>query len=111
MIQNEEQKMQERLFATEQGSSTIKKISDDMLNNFNDGKRIFVNRLRFYKESCIEEHMISFKQLCYKDLGFVRKLKGKCEIKAAILSTMVFELEVLAPLIEANVPVSKLSKI
>lgn len=51
----------ERMIATEQGSSTMKVISEDMLNNFNDGKRIFVNRLRFYPESAIEETMLSFK--------------------------------------------------
>jgi len=77
-----------------------------MLNNYNDGRRIFVNRLRFYKESMIEENMISFKQLCYKDLGFKSKLKGKSEVKVAILSTMVFELQVLDPLLSTGIPVT-----
>lgn len=27
------------------GSSTLEKFSDDMLNNYNDGRRIYVNRL------------------------------------------------------------------
>lgn len=49
------------MLATEAGSSTLKNISADMKQNFNDGKRIFVNRLRFYNEKAIEEHMISFK--------------------------------------------------
>jgi hypothetical protein len=53
--------MLERMLNTERGSSTLDKISQDMLNNFNDGKRIFVNRLRFYPDRAIEEHMISFK--------------------------------------------------
>ena len=98
--------MIKRILDTERGSSTLDKISDDMLNNFNDGKRIFVNRLRFYPENAIEEHMISFKQLCYKDLGFKNKLKGPTEVKVAIMSTMVFELEVLEPLITNKIPVS-----
>jgi hypothetical protein len=51
----------ERLLATESGSSTIQVISDDMKKNFSDGKRIFVNRLRFYKDEAVEESMISFK--------------------------------------------------
>ena len=61
MIVEEEIKINERMTGTINGSSTLSKISEDMLLNFNDGKRIFVNRLRFYKESAIEEHMISFK--------------------------------------------------
>lgn len=77
-----------------------------MLNNYNDGKRIFVNRLRFYRDKAIQEHMISFKQLCYKDLGFRAKLKGPSEVKTAIMSTMVFELEILDPLLQTNIPVS-----
>jgi hypothetical protein len=96
----------ERMLATEMGSCNVKKISDDMKKNFNDGKRIFVNRLRFYKEEAVEEHMISFKQLCYKDLGFTNKLKGNVDVKCAIMSTMVFELEVLDPLIKARVPIT-----
>jgi len=52
--------MLERLIATQLGSSTLKNISEDMINHYNDGRRIFVNRLRFYKESIVEEHMISF---------------------------------------------------
>ena len=60
----------------EKGSSTMEKISEDMAFNFNDGKRIFVNRLRFYPPKAIEEHMLSFNQLMYKDLGFQNKLKG-----------------------------------
>ena len=76
-----------------------------MLTSYNDGKRVFVNRLRFYNEKAIEEHMISFKQLCYKDLGFIRKLKGPCEVKVAIMSTMVFELEMLEPLLSVKIPV------
>ena len=66
----------ERMLATEMGSCMLPKISEDMHSNYNDGRRIFVNRLRFYDEKCVEEHMISFKQLCYKDLGFKSKLKG-----------------------------------
>ncbi len=77
-----------------------------MLNNYNDGRRIFVNRLRFYKESIVEEHMISFKQLCYKDLGFKNKLKGQCEVKVVILSTMVFDIDVLKPMLEAKIPLT-----
>jgi hypothetical protein len=73
------------------GSSTLKVISDDMEKNFNDGKRIFVNRLRLYPPKAIEEHMLSFKQLMYKDLGFNDKLKGPVHVKTAIMSTMVFE--------------------
>ena len=94
------------MLATEMGSASLKSVSDDMKKNFGDGKRIFVNRLRFYKEAAVEETMISFKQLCFKDLGFTGKLQGKCDVRAAILSTMVFELEVLDPLITAGVPVS-----
>ena len=89
------------LSISQNGSSTLKNISEDMKENFNDGRRIFVNRLRFYKESAIEEHMISFKQLLYKDLGFKNKLKGKCEVKVAIMSTMVFDVEMLDPLFQA----------
>jgi hypothetical protein len=96
------------MLATEKGSSTLQEISDDLRRSFNDGKRIFTTRLRFYPEKSVEESMISFKQLCYKDLGFVRKLHGKSEVKTAIVSTMVFELEVLDPLIVAQVPVSSL---
>jgi hypothetical protein len=55
--------------------------------------------------------MISFKQLCYKDLGFVHKLKGKVEVKTAIMSSMVFELEMLHPLLEAKIPVRLLFKL
>ena len=98
--------MLERLIATKLGSSTIKNITEDMLNHYNDGRRIFVNRLRFYKESIVEEHMISFKQLCYKDLGFKNKLKGPCEVKVGILSTMVFDIDVLKPMLEAKVPLT-----
>lgn len=49
-----------------------------MRKNFYDGKRVFVNRLRFYKEA--QENMLSFKQLCFKDLGFTSKLRGPCEV-------------------------------
>lgn len=66
----------ERMLNTEKGSSTLNRVSEDMMKNFNDGRRIFVNRLRFYNDKAIEEHMISFKQLMYKDLGFKNKLKG-----------------------------------
>ena len=45
--------MTERMLATEMGSSTLKEISQDMSENFNDGKRIYVNRLRFYKEEAV----------------------------------------------------------
>lgn len=72
------------------GSSTLASISEDMSFNFNDGKRIFVNRLRFYPPKAVQEHMISFKQLMYKDLGFKNKLKGPVQVESAILSTMVF---------------------
>lgn len=85
----------ERMMATEQGSCKLTSISEDMRVNFNDGQRIFVNRLRFYPEKSIEEHMISFKQLMYKDLGFKDNLKGKSGIKAAILSSMVFDIEII----------------
>ena len=47
-----------------------------MLVNFNDGRRIYVNRLIYYPDKAIEEHMISFKQLMYKDLGMEGQLKG-----------------------------------
>ena len=50
--------------------------------------------------------MISFKQLCYKDLGLKNKLKGKVEVKTAIMSTMVFEEECISPLLEAKVPIT-----
>ena len=50
--------------------------------------------------------MISFKQLCYKDLGFKQKLKGPIEVKCAIMSTMVFEDETIAPLLESKVPIT-----
>jgi hypothetical protein len=62
------------------GSSTLSKVSEDMMNNFNDGRRIFVNRLQTYPPKVIEEHMISFKQLMYKDLGFKDKLKGSVHV-------------------------------
>lgn len=42
----------------------------------------------------------------YKDLGFKDKLKGKSGIKVAILSSMVFEVEVLLPLVEEKVPMT-----
>ena len=50
--------------------------------------------------------MISFKQLCYKDLGVKIKLKGKVEVKTAIMSTMVFEEQCITPLLEAKVPIT-----
>jgi hypothetical protein len=50
--------------------------------------------------------MISFRQLCYKDLGFKNKLKGKVEVKTAIMSTMVFEQECISPLLESKVPIT-----
>ena len=74
----------------EKGSTTLSSISDDMLKNFNDGKRIFVNRLKFYQPKAVKEHMISFKQLMYKDLGFKKKMNGLVDVQVAILSTMVF---------------------
>jgi hypothetical protein len=42
----------------------------------------------------------------YKDLGLVNKMKGEIEVEAAILSTMVFEEELIEPLLEAKIPVS-----
>ena len=54
------QKEIEGSIQAKQGSCRLNNISDDMQNNFNDGKRIFVNRLMFYPEDAIEEHMISF---------------------------------------------------
>lgn len=62
------------------GSSTLTKFSEDLLNNYNNGKRIYVNRLQFYNPRIIEEHMISFKQLMYKDLGLKDKLKGNVHV-------------------------------
>jgi hypothetical protein len=44
--------------------------------------------------------------LCYKDLGFKNKLKGQCEVKVAILSTMVFDIDVLKPMLEAKIPLT-----
>jgi len=44
--------------------------------------------------------------LCYKDLGFKNKLKGPCEVKVGILSTMVFDIDVLKPMLEAKVPLT-----
>lgn len=61
MIMDEDQKIVERMISTELGSSTLTNITEDMLHNFNDGKRIYVNRLRFYEENAVEEHMLSFK--------------------------------------------------
>ena len=58
-----------------------------------------MNRLQYYKDSIIEEHMLSFKQLMYKDLGFDSKLKGDVEVQVAILTTMVFDLEMIDDLI------------
>ena len=100
----EEEKINERLEATEKGSSTLKTISEELNKGYNDGRRVFVNRLRFYKEA--QENMLSFKQLCFKDLGFRTKLRGPCEVQTAILTTMVFEAEVLDPLITARVPIT-----
>eukprot|EP00347_Sterkiella_histriomuscorum_P001407 403372152 len=103
-----EQMMIERMLNTEKGSSTLElsSISEDMLKNYNDGKRIFVNRLRFYNDKAIEEHMISFKQLMYKDLGFKNKLKGKSSIQRAILSTMVFDIELITQLLDEKIPMT-----
>lgn len=55
--------------------------------------------------------MLSFKQLCYKDLGFVNKLKGQVDVKTAIMSSMVFDPIVLHPLLEAKIPVRLVSLI
>ena len=89
------------MLATEKGSCKLKHFSEDFQRNYNDGRRIFVNRLRFYHERAIEEHMLSFKQLMYKDLGIKdRDLKGKSGIRAAIMSTMVFDMEMVMPLVE-----------
>lgn len=60
-------------------------VSEDMMNNFNDGKRIFVNRLRFYPKNVCSENMITFKQLMYKDMGFTKPMKGEIEVQTAIL--------------------------
>lgn len=49
------------MMSTELGSSTMRNVSEDMKKNYNDGKRIFVNRLRFYPDEAIEEHMVSFR--------------------------------------------------
>lgn len=95
-----------RIKETEKGSSSLKIISDDMKMNYNDGNRIFTNRLRFYRERAVTETMLSFKQLCYKDLGFQNKLNGESEVVRAILSTMVFEVHVLEPLLRNRTPIT-----
>jgi hypothetical protein len=64
-------------------------ISEDMVNNYNDGKRIFINRLRYYPREACEEHMVSFKQLMYKDLGFNSKLRSPVDVKTAILQSLM----------------------
>ena len=51
-----------------------------MLNNFNDGRRIFVNRLIYYKNAALQDNMITFNQLMFKDLGYVGKMKGDIEV-------------------------------
>lgn len=56
-----DQKVVERILATESGSAFLKNLSEDIVKNYGDGKRIYVNRLRFYQDKALEEHMISFK--------------------------------------------------
>lgn len=53
------------VFATTQDVEDYEKV-------FNDGKRIFVNRLIFYPKSCYKPNMISFSQLLLKDLGLMQ---------------------------------------
>ncbi len=67
------------------------KISQEMLQNYNDGRRIFVNRLIYYPDEALQENMITFYQLMFKDLGYKNKMKGDIEVRCAIMSTMVFE--------------------
>jgi hypothetical protein len=62
-----------------------------MLNNYNDGRRIFVNRLIYYPDEALQENMITFYQLMFKDLGYKSNMKGDIEVKCAIMSTMVFD--------------------
>lgn len=41
----------------------------------------------------------------FKDLGYKDKMKGEVEVNNAIMSTMVFEPEILEPLYAKKVPV------
>ena len=52
------------------------RIDKQMQKNYNDGKRIFVNRLIYYAEDALQENMITFYQLMFKDLGYFGKMKG-----------------------------------
>jgi hypothetical protein len=40
----------------------------DLKENFNDGKRIFANKLIFYEPSYIDDYMLSLEQLFYKNI-------------------------------------------
>lgn len=85
---------------------------------YNDGKRIYINRLIFYPligiNSVLKPSMISLGQLFFKDLGIDDGYKfdkdskqwRKPEVECCILHTMVYEEALIEPLIRTGIPIT-----
>lgn len=80
---------------------------------YNDGNRIFVNRLIFYPYKEYKPNMISLNQLFLKDLGIndAEKFENsrvwrKPEIKNAVFHTMVYEESLIIPLMKCGIPIT-----
>ena len=78
-----------------------------------DGKRIFVNKLKFYPNGALpEDQMLTFQQIAYKDLKILKNADQRSlpvEVKCAILQTMIFEPELIKHLLGARIPLTVFS--
>ena len=85
---------------------------------YNDGRRIYTNRLAFYPttrdKSLLKPSAIQLGQLYFKDLGIDDSTNynigssrwRRPEVKNAIIHTMVYEEGLLEPLIKSGVPIT-----
>ena len=86
---------------------------NDFRRVYNDGRRIYVNRLIFYPKESYRPHMISFNQLFLKDIGIedCKKYENtdvwrRPEVQCACFHTMVYDESMLAPLIKCGIPIT-----
>ncbi len=70
---------------------------------WNDGKRIFVNKLGLYDPESIKPHFLSFSDVMHPGLGKVPA--GGQKIERVIFSTFVFDPEIIIALVKAKLPV------
>lgn len=75
-----------------------------------DRKWLYISKLLFYRKDQYRDCMITFKEMMFEDLC-KNPNNFKTTLEAAFMTTYNFELELLEPLLKANVWVSELSRL